>query len=376
VILLFLSLLVALSGGGANAQSKQNRRGMPSVDEFVERQLKRLDKNGDGKLSKNEADPRMKRLFDLADADGDGFVDKAELTKAAERLFSRLGARRGNRRANLPKPAKANVAYGPHKRNVLDLWRAKSDKPTPLAVFIHGGGFAHGDKTRINRRTLRELLDKGISVAAVNYRFITQAPLPAAHHDCRRALQFLRSKASEWNLDKKRVGAFGGSAGAQLSMYLAFHDEMADPKSKDPIARESTRLTCVATNGGQTTLDFDWWKENVPGYKKLHRDPLKAFDAKTVESYKKQIPDVSALFLISKDDPPIFMAYGMKPDDPAPANVLRAHNWSVHHVIFGIKLQEKTDELGVEADLKYPGAKTKYRSIADFFGKKLKAAAQ
>ena len=120
-----------------------------------------------------------------------------------------------------------NYKYGPHERNVFDFYPAQSDEPTPVAVYIHGGGFRNGSKDRINNKTLKALLDAGISVAAFNYRYVQQAPLPAAHYDCRRALQLLRSKATEWNIDKNRIGAFGGSAGAQICMYLAFHEDMA-----------------------------------------------------------------------------------------------------------------------------------------------------
>jgi hypothetical protein len=66
------------------------------------------------------------------------------------------------------------------------------------------------------------------------------------------------------------------------------------------------------------------------------------------------------------------MSYGMKPDAPVPDDPSRAQGWKVHHVTFGVKLKEKMDELGVEADLKYPGARTTYRSSADFFITKLK----
>src|SRR6187551_3852622 len=43
-------------------------------------------------------------------------------------------------------PTHANVQYGPHERNVLDFWKAESEQPTPVLVFIHGGGFVAGDK--------------------------------------------------------------------------------------------------------------------------------------------------------------------------------------------------------------------------------------
>jgi acetyl esterase/lipase len=270
-----------------------------------------------------------------------------------------------------PAPTHRNVAYGDHERHVLDFWKAASGQPTPLVVYIHGGGFRAGSKESINARTLRELLEVGISVAALHYRFVSQAPLPAAHEDCRRALQFLRSKAGQWNIDNSRVGAFGGSAGAQLSMWLAFHDEMADPNSSDPVARESTRLACVGTNGGQTTMDVDWWLANIPGYAAPHRDFRETFGAETKREYLGKAAGVSALSLISKDDPPIYMTYAMKPDDPVPDNPQRAQGWKVHHVVFGMALKEKMDALGIEADLEYPGARTKYASMSQFFIAKL-----
>ena len=268
-------------------------------------------------------------------------------------------------------PTHADVKYGPHERNVLDFWKAESDSPAPLVVYIHGGGFRGGSKGSLNAGTLNQLLNAKISVAAIHYRLLAQEKLPAAHHDSRRALQFLRFQSKEWNIDKNRVGAFGGSAGAQICMWLAFHDEMANPNSDDPVERESSRLTCVATNGGQTTMDLQWWKKWIPGYDRPHRPISEYFGDKTGDALRKVIAEVSALDLISKDDPPIHMTYGMTPDAPVPANAQRAQGWKVHHVMFGVKLKEKMDKLGVEADLRYPGAKTTYQSIPQFFRKKL-----
>src|ERR1051325_7690070 len=120
-------------------------------------------------------------------------------------------------------PTAANVRYGPHERNVLDFYQAKSDKPTPLLFYIHGGGWMGGDKHGMNPKPF---LDAGISVVSVNYRYISQAqevvpPVKAPLHDAARALQFVRSKAKEWNIDKARIGASGGSAGACSSLWLA-----------------------------------------------------------------------------------------------------------------------------------------------------------
>ena len=270
-------------------------------------------------------------------------------------------------------PTMTNVKYGPHKRNVLDFYQAKSGKPRPLALYIHGGGFRGGSKKSVNQRVLKELLATGISVAAIEYQFVADKPLPAAHHDSLRALQFIRSKAAEWNINKKRIGAFGGSAGAQICMWLAFHNEMADPESSEPLKRESSRLTCVVTNGGQTTMDFRWWKKWVPGYDKPHRDRTEVFGDCTDEELGKIVKDISGLSLITADDPPIFMSYGMKPDDPIPTDPKRVQGWKVHHVIFGVKLKEKMDQLDMEANLKYPGAQTKYKSATSFLIAKLKS---
>src|SRR5438045_2067494 len=107
-------------------------------------------------------------------------------------------AGKAGKAANLPTPDLSNVHYGPHERNVLDLWKAKSDKPTPLVVYIHGGGFAHGSKDGYNAAPL---LANGISVMAINYRLSPEVTFPAHYMDCARAIQYARAHAKEWNLD-------------------------------------------------------------------------------------------------------------------------------------------------------------------------------
>jgi hypothetical protein len=140
-----------------------------------------------------------------------------------------------------------------------------------VLLFIHGGGWQGGGRLSGLSAMLNDLLAAGISVASVEYRFINEAtadgvvpPVKGPLHDAARALQFLRSKAGEWGIDKTRIGASGGSAGACTSLWLAFHDDLADPKSDDPVARESTRLLFAAVSGAQTTLDPAQMKEWTP----------------------------------------------------------------------------------------------------------------
>jgi acetyl esterase/lipase len=188
---------------------------------------------------------------------------QAPLEQAKARKANPQKAKKESYPADVPKPTHASVKYGPHARHVFDFWQAKSDKPTPLVLVIHGGGWNSGSKERANGiAKIKALLDAGISVAANNYRYVPQAvaegvapPVKAPMDDSARALQFLRSKAAGWNIDPARVAAAGSSAGACTSLWLAYHDDLADPESADPVARQSTRLLCAAVIGAQTTLD-------------------------------------------------------------------------------------------------------------------------
>jgi acetyl esterase/lipase len=81
---------------------------------------------------------------------------------------------------------KANLAYGDHERNKLDLYRPKADKPLPLVIWVHGGAWEAGDKSGGNPAL--PLLAEGYAVAAVNYRFSKHAPFPAQIEDVRAAV--------------------------------------------------------------------------------------------------------------------------------------------------------------------------------------------
>lgn len=268
-----------------------------------------------------------------------------------------------------------DVAYGTHPRQVLDFYPAKSDRPTPLVFHIHGGGWQAGDKKGINPQPF---LDKGISVVSINYRYVKQGveegvkpPVKAPLEDAARALQFVRSKAHEWNIDKKRIGATGGSAGGCSSLWLAFHDDMADPRSPDPIARESTRLFCAAVDGAQTSLDPKQLRAWMPNYSYgAHAFGMKNLDA-VLEDREKLLPwikEYSPIYHVSKDDPPVALFYGgekdvKKGDSPKDPT---------HSALLGLLLAEKLKEAGVDYVLVYPGHPGKYKSSAEYLLDKLR----
>lgn len=282
----------------------------------------------------------------------------------------------------VPKPTLSAVRYGKHERHILDFWKAESDKPTPVAFVIHGGGWQGGSKERLQRfADAPRLLKAGISVVAINYRYVKQAvelgikpPVKAPLHDAARALQFVRSKAAEWNLDKERIGAAGGSAGACSSLWLAFHDDLADPRSKDPVARESSRLWCAAVTGAQTTLDPKQMKEWTPNSKYGgHAFGLVPF-AKFLEGREKildWIDEYSPYHNVTQDDPPVYLIYSRPP------NLGKEERDPTHTANFGVKLQEHCRATGVRCEFVYPGAKkVQYKTPTDFLIATLKAPAQ
>ncbi len=265
-------------------------------------------------------------------------------------------------------PTVADVAYGTHPKQKLHFWKAASDKPTPVLFFIHGGGWTGGNRSSGLAGLLPAMLTNGISVVSVEYRFISEAtadkvvpPVKGPLSDAARALQFVRSKAAEWNIDKARIGASGGSAGACTSLWLAFHDDLADPASADPVARESTRLWCAAVSAPQTTLDPQQMKEWTPnstygghafgfsGNREKKTTQFSEFLAGR-EKILPWIAEYSPYALVTKDDPPVAMYFGAA---PALGQVQKD---PTHTANFGLKLQEHCKEIGVPCELVYTGA--------------------
>jgi acetyl esterase/lipase len=322
-------------------------------------------------------DEWLKR-YPEADTNKDGKLTTAEVNDFREKRQSQRQKNAQKPRAKRIQPDLANVKYGPHERHVLDLWKAKSDESTPLAVYIHGGGFKGGDKKTISSSTMQYLLDHGISVAAIHYRLTENGkhPFPIPMLDGARAIQFMRSKAKDWNLNK-RIACFGGSAGACMSMWLAFHDDMADPNNEDPVLRESTRITCAGPNAGQSSLSrpvlLEWF-----GVKSLIEHPamrplfgVGPDDDPYAPKFLKLMTEASPITYLTEDDPPLYMTYRL---GNVPVDEKSNPNLWVHHPMLGIKLKEAMDKLGLECIVQYKGSteKSVYANQNEFMVKKLK----
>jgi len=121
-------------------------------------------------------------------------------------------------------PSEKDVRYSKEfERSVMDIWTVKSDKPTPLVVYFHGGGFKAGDKNHFNRSLfLKNYHAKGVAFASINYPFLnhTNNNYFAILNHTTQAIRFLGANAKKYNIDTSRISVMGSSAGALISCHL------------------------------------------------------------------------------------------------------------------------------------------------------------
>lgn len=393
-ILILLSFIFTTNGF-----SQEPNRSAEDVKTRRAALLKRFpksDTDGDGVLSarelavhmkkqqsSSEIQARFKRMlqrFPEADADKDGTLSREELRKF--RAANQKKGTRRSRRSNAPKVVATipDVAYGDHKLQRFDLWPVPDAKePTPLVLFIHGGGFRGGDKSLLKRGLVETCHKAGVALAAMNYRLTDSGPYPMQMHDAARGLQTIRHRAKEWNIDPERVVCFGGSAGAGISLWLAFHDDLADPNSDDPVTRQSTRVLAGGAMNGQSTYDiyiFRKWFEipdlamgsAMPAFYGIESEA--DIEKPAIKALMKDASPIS--HLDGNDRASVYMTYS-RPNSKVTRDTESAV-W-VHHVLLGLKLKEAMESLGLECTVTAPDMqsdKSPYDSLEDFLISKAK----
>ena len=254
-----------------------------------------------------------------------------------------------------------NVVFGNTAPEIhrLDAYLVKSDRPTPVLIEFHGGGWRRGAKSQFTYSAglIEAILAAGISVISVDYRLTPKHPFPAQVEDAARAVQFVRSKAKEWNLDPERIVAMGGSAGAHLSAWVALHDDLARADSPDPIERQSTRLRGFVDLWGPMDLmrvrPTELAQAGLRGAD--FADAFTAAFACTAEAFeqdpvvRRRVRAASPLFLVTRDDPPglILHAAGeeMAPGKHPPVPEIINDPHSAWH---GLLLAEAMRKAGIE----------------------------
>jgi L-ribulose-5-phosphate 3-epimerase len=253
-----------------------------------------------------------------------------------------------------------DIAYGDSARNKFDIIIPPSDKPVPLVMYFYGGGFVHGDKSSLirYRERVEKLLANGIAVAAINYlyrRDNDSLGVQRCINDAVKFVRYIRYNADKYNIDKAKLASFGSSAGAGISLYLAFHDDMAQPTASDPLLRESTRIMCAGVFETQATYDLFRWKKFLPGLRmaflvkgrKLKKALANFYGFETYKSFKPCqkiiLAKLDMLAMISPDDPPVWLKNAL------PFGRVKDENTLYHHPNHAIQVGKAARKEHVQA---------------------------
>lgn len=218
------------------------------------------DKDSDGYLSQDEFPKRFPAgLFKQIDRDGDGRLSRKEddSFRASRRTLGKgdgtravKGKETGKDRNRLPQGATVdrNLVYEKVSgRDLpLDLYRPQSNTPSPLVIWVHGGGWKSGSKAG-GGPAVFQLLQRGYAVASIEYRLSGEAIFPAAIEDCKAAVSFLRLHAEKYSLDPNRFGVWGSSAGGHLVSLLGTTNDV-DDFDTHPVTHEASSSVQAVCN--------------------------------------------------------------------------------------------------------------------------------
>lgn len=212
--------------------------------------------------------------------------------------------------------AEYDIPYVPNgdSAQTLDLYYPEklAEKPEPLLVWIHGGGWTGGSKMPV---PYLNQLTRGYLVASIEYRFSQKAIFPAQIQDCQAAIRWLRAHAQKYNIDRDRIGVGGASAGGHLVALLG---TSGGKKVFSPIGGnedESDRVQAVCDIFGPA----DFWTvvkqaaedktvKNI--FKWNEDDPYSKLIGAKLGQDKEKCEVVSPVHYMSKDNPPFLILHG------------------------------------------------------------------
>jgi acetyl esterase/lipase len=187
----------------------------------------------------------------------------------------------------------------------LDLFVPPSDRPLPLIIWIHGGGWMEGNKDE--EVEALPLVWHGFAVASVDYRLTDRAIFPAQIHDVKAAVRFLRANAAKFGLDPDRFGVWGESAGGHLAALLGTTSANGELEGAEGVTGVSSRVQAV----------FDWYGESDL----LQRNETVAHITDTkllggpVRLNREKARLASPITYVTKDAPPFLIVHGDKDDN-------------------------------------------------------------
>jgi acetyl esterase/lipase len=191
---------------------------------------------------------------------------------------------------------------GGHARNKLDLYLPdKADRPLPLIVWIHGGGWSAGSKEDC---PALPLVGRGYAVASINYRFSQHALFPAQIEDCKAAIRWLRANAKQYGLDAGHVGVWGASAGGHLVALLGTTGGAKELEGKGGNLDQSSRVQCVVDWFGPT--DFT----KMGGWQDKPDSPMARLLGGPVHEKRELAAKANPITYVGKDSAPFLIMHG------------------------------------------------------------------
>jgi non-ribosomal peptide synthetase component F len=276
-----------------------------------------------------------------------------------------------------PIPTKADISYGPFPHQLLDIY-VPPQGAGPFPVVLWYGTIWQPGK---HAPDVNLLFAGHCAAIAVETRTMTDAtadkvaaPVSYVMLDARRAVQFVRLHAAEYNLDPNRIATAGSSQGTLPALYVACAGEKADPTSTDPVERTSTKVTCVGAWRSQPSIDPKVMQQWVPGVKWGAPALGCGFD-ESLQKRDQLLPIISQWSpdaLLNKDTPPIYFHnnWGLtKPADVKDADYL------VHSPLWALGFQKLAESRGATVYVDFPGHPSeKYKDMWDFLVQQLNSS--
>jgi len=180
----------------------------------------------------------------------------------------------------------------------MDVYFPQSGGPWPTVIYVHGGGWMHGDKSEATLFA-SGLNSMGFLVVSLNYRLYPPATFPAMIEDLKCAVRSLRAHAGDYNLDPNHIAAMGASAGGHLVALLGT-SEANSPWDVGEYLDQSSRVQAVVSLAG--VMDLSHTFPNADGNDVETMRHIGFNEANVVEA--------SPISHITPDDPPFLLIHG------------------------------------------------------------------
>lgn len=157
-----------------------------------------------------------------------------------------------------------NISYGPHKMNMLDVYRPVGAAPKlPVIISVHGGGWVYGDKELYSHYCV-SLAQRGFVVVNFTYRLSPENKFPCHLEDTALVFDWVKKNATRYGMDRENIFAVGDSAGGHiLALYCAMCTNPEFAAKFDFKVNEAAMPKAIALNCA--VLDIDVAKDGMAG---------------------------------------------------------------------------------------------------------------